>query len=79
MQGTELNTSHAGGQSTRENIFDEFKSKSVGTNSAYVNVAHMIYDYKSLKNGPTVQQKMKQNLAQACFNRETDFESLPSL
>ena len=35
MQDTELNSSHAGasragGQSTRENIFDEFKSKSVG-------------------------------------------------
>ena len=44
-----------------------------------MNVAHMMYDYKSLKDSPTLQQKMNFDLAKACFNRETDFENLPSL
>ena len=46
----------------------------------YVNVAHMIYDYNT-NNGGSIDEraKLKKQINQAVYNREVDFDSLPSV
>ena len=47
--------------------------------SKYVNVAHMIYDFKTMQGGDNLKQQMTKSVAKNCFNRETDFKSLPTV
>ena len=51
--------------------------------SNYVNVAHMIYGYKTQENnnagGTSMQAKMRKNLEKACFNRNEKGKPILSL
>ena len=61
-------------QDTRNQAQDNSQVTKKENASNFVNVAHMIYDYKQVKGGESKKHQMKASLKQALFNRETDFE-----
>ena len=71
---SQTNTVPPGAGDAREN----YSSKSPHRmEKDYVNVAHMVYDYKTTRGGSQDEKaKLKQRVKEAVFNREVDFDTL---
>ena len=65
-----------------ESVINSIKSSEMNPanmQQQYVNVAHMIFEYKTNQGGDKKNLELKRNLQKGIFNRETDFTKLRPL